>query len=271
MDRYSVLMSVYEKENPEYLRLSIESILEQTIPPDQVVIVCDGPLTKELDGVLSDCVKQNGDIFTIVRLKENRGLGIALNTGLKECRNDIVARMDSDDIAFADRMERQLAAIREQKVAIVGGAVSEFAGTIDNILAMRVPPQSSEEIRRFARRRNPFNHPAVIYSKAAVMDAGGYKDFPMFEDYYLWIRMLLLGYEGYNIQEPVVYMRSGDAMYERRGGIKYAGWMIKFRWFMLTHGYSGLEDFIVTAGGHLLVSLAPNWLRRWFYGKILRK
>lgn len=271
MDGYSVLMSVYEKEKPEYLGLSIESVLTQTVVPAQVVIVCDGPLTDELDAVLERYQAHYSDIFTIVRLKENKGLGIALNAGLKACKYDIVARMDSDDIAFPDRMERELAVLKEQDVAIVGGAVLEFTGTIENTLAMRVPPQSSEAIRSFARRRNPFNHPAVMYRKAAVIDAGGYKDFPMFEDYYLWIRMLLLGYEGYNIQEPVVYMRSGDAMYERRGGIRYAGWMIKFRWFMFTHRYSGFSDFVVTAGGHLLVSLAPNGLRRWFYGKILRK
>lgn len=269
--KYSVLMSVYVKEKPEYLRQSIESILAQTVKADEFVIVCDGPLTEELNQVLYQYEVSNPDIMKVIRLKHNQGLGLALNAGLSQCTNELVARMDSDDISFPDRMEKQLKIMEQENVDIVSGTIIEFAEKIDNELARRVLPQDPEAIRKFARRRNPFNHPAVMYKKKSVIEAGGYKDFWLFEDYFLWIRMLLLGYEGYNIQEPIVYMRSGDALYERRGGIKYAGQIIKFRWFMFRHGYSGLADFVVTAAGHTIVALVPNGLRKRIYERVLRK
>lgn len=269
--KYSVLMSVYYKEKAEYLTESIESILGQTVKTDDFIVVCDGPLTKELDRVISDYESRFPEIFNIVRLKENEGLGKALNVGLKHCRNEIVARMDSDDISLPNRMEKELEAITRENVDVVSAAIIEFNKRTDNEIARRVLPEKAEEIRRFARRRNPFNHPAVMYKKSSVIDAGGYKDFMLFEDYYLWIRMLLLGYEGYNIQEPLLYMRSGDMLYQRRGGIKYAKQIIKFRWFMLKHGYSSLADFIITAGGHTLVALLPNGMRKKFYERVLRK
>lgn len=268
---YSVLMSVYHKEKPEYLVQSIESILKQTVAPDEFVIVCDGPLNKELDEVLDVYAGRFPQMIKIIRLQENKGLGVALNAGLNHCKNDIVARMDSDDISFPSRMEKQLEIIEKYNIDIVSGTIIEFNENIDNELTRRVLPRDSGAIRKFARRRNPFNHPAVMYKKESVIKAGGYKDFMLFEDYYLWIRMLLLGCEGYNIQEPILYMRSGDAMYERRGGVKYAGQIIKFRWFMLQNRYSGVMDFLITAGGHTFVALIPNKFRRKFYERILRK
>lgn len=269
--KYSVLMSVYYKEKAEYLVQSIESILGQTVKTDDFVIVCDGPLTKELDGVISDYESRFAHIFNIVRLEKNEGLGKALNEGLKHCRHEIVARMDSDDISMPDRMEKELDAIVRENVDVVGAAIIEFSERTNNEIARRMLPEKAEAIRCFARRRNPFNHPAVMYKKSSVMDAGGYKDFMLFEDYYLWIRMLLMGHSGYNIQEPLLYMRAGENLYKRRGGLGYAKQIVKFRWFMLRHGYSNIIDFAVTAGGHTLVALLPNGMRKKFYERVLRK
>lgn len=271
MNKYSVLMSVYDKEKPEYFRQSIESILIQTVKADEFVIVCDGPLTRQLEQILEEYIAKSPELIKIVRLETNRGLGTALNEGLCYCSNEIVARMDSDDIAFPDRMEKQLLIMEREKVDIISGTVIEFTENIKNELARRSLPQEQEAIRRFARRRNPFNHPAVMYRKECVMAAGGYKDFWLFEDYFLWLRILSAGCTACNIQEPVLYMRSGDAMYERRGGIRYAKQIIKFRWYMFRHGYAGLTDFLVTAGGHTLIALLPNCLRKKFYERILRK
>lgn len=269
--KYSVLMSVYEKEKPEYLTQSIESILSQTAGADEFVIVCDGALTRELDQVLNTYAGRCPKLFKIIRLEQNQGLGIALNAGLRHCSNELVARMDSDDISFPDRMERQLGIFERENTDIVSGTVIEFTENIENQTAKRVLPQYPEALRRFSRRRNPFNHPAVMYRKESVIKAGGYKDFWLFEDYFLWLRMFSMGFEGYNIQEPLVYMRTGDAMYERRGGIRYARQIMKFRWYMFRHGYAGLLDFIVTAGGHTLIALVPNGIRRKFYERVLRK
>lgn len=269
--KYSVLMSVYNKELPENLNLSIASVMNQTVQPNEFVIVCDGLLTEELDNVLNRYIEQYPGMFIIEQLLENKGLGVALNIGLKKCSNDIVARMDSDDICMPDRMERQLEAMEREQADIVSGTVLEFTDNKDHVVGRRVLPEKKEDIRKFARRRNPFNHPAVMYRKHCVIDAGGYKDFRMFEDYYLWIRMLLLGYEGYNIQEPVLYMRAGDALYRRRGGLHYARQVLVFRGFMFRKGYSGLVDFLVTAGGHMMVALAPNGMRKRFYERMLRE
>lgn len=268
---YSVLMSVYEKEKPQYFRLSIESILAQTVKADEFVIVCDGPLTPQLEQVLEEYEAKYPELMKIIRLETNRGLGTALNAGLRHCSNGIVARMDSDDIAFPARMEKQLSVMERENADIISATVVEFTQNTNQELARRVLPQQQEAIRKFARRRNPFNHPAVMYKKESVMAAGGYKDFWLFEDYYLWLRMLAAGSKGYNIQEPLVYMRSGEAMYERRGGIRYAKQIIKFRWYMFRHGYAGFADFLVTAGGHTLVALIPNGLRKKFYERVLRK
>ncbi len=269
--KYSVLMSVYIKENPSYFRESIESVLNQTVRPDEFVIVCDGPLTKELDEVIEEYCSRDAGLFNIIRLSENVGLGMALRRGIMECHNDIIARMDSDDISCPDRMQRQLAAMQENDADIVSAAVCEFAKSPDNIISSRSLPESNEQIQKFSRRRNPFNHPAVMYRRKSVIDAGNYQRFDLFEDYYLWIRMLKNGCRGYNIQEPLVYMRAGEQMYSRRGGIKYAGLVIRFRTYMFKSGYSNITDYIITAGGHIFVALIPTKLRKMFYERVLRK
>lgn len=270
MEKYSVLMSVYYKEKTEYLKQSIESILNQTVTPDEFVIVCDGPLGEELDGVLMEYAATN-PVIKLLRLSENVGLGRALNAGLCACTNNIVARMDSDDISMPDRMERELLALVENDADIVSGTVIEFSENIEQELSRRILPVTSEGIRQFSRRRNPFNHPAVMFRKESVEKAGGYKDFMLFEDYHLWLRMLASGAKGYNIEEPLLYMRADSGLYDRRGGFKYAAQIFRFRWYMLTCGHAGIVDFIITAFGHAAVALVPSGVRRLFYERMLRK
>ena len=220
---YSVLMSVYSKENPAWLKLAIESMQTQTLPTSDFVLVCDGPLTPELDGVIAEKRRQMGETLTVVRLEKNMGLGNALNEGIRHCRNDLVARMDSDDIAYPDRCEKQVAIFNKYPiVSICSGTVMEFSKNPETINCKRVLPEKNKEIIEFAKKRNPFNHPCVMYKKSAVEAVGSYQHFYLLEDYYLWIRMLMAGYEGYNIQEPLLYMRAGTSMYKRRAGRRYA-------------------------------------------------
>ena len=217
---YSVLMSVYFKEKPEYLEQAIESIQVQTVSTNNFVLVCDGPLTKGLDEVIAKKQEQMGKILCVVRLKKNGGLGNALNEGIRHCKNELVARMDSDDIAYADRCEKQIVVFNTHpEVSICSGIVEEFTITPDVIDAKRVPPETNAEIIKFAKRRNPFNHPCVMYKKSAVEAVESYQDFYLLEDYYLWLRMLMNGYQGYNIQEPLLHMRAGADMYKRRAEI----------------------------------------------------
>ena len=270
-EQYSVLMSVYNKEKAQYLKQSMESIWSQSYPTDDFVLVCDGKLTKELNQVITQQKQIYGDRLNVVALEESVGLGNALNQGMKYCKHNIIARMDSDDVSKPERMEKQLRAMKEHKVAIVGSAVEEFAETTEHVMAVRKMPESSGEIRKFAARRNPFNHPSVMYQKSIVETVGGYQDCPFFEDYYLWARMLKADYEGYNLSESLLYMRAGEDMYQRRGGYTYAKLAVTFRWKLHKMGISGLADFIISAGGQVLVCLIPNQLRTGFYKKFLRK
>lgn len=214
MRNYSVLMAVYHKEEPEYLRQAIESIQVQTVPTNDFVLVCDGPLNPELDAVIATKKQEMGNTLNVVRLAKNCGLGNALNEGIKHCKNELVARMDSDDIAYPDRCEKQIAVFNtHSEVSICSGIVEEFTTDPHTVDTRRVPPETNAEIVEFAKKRNPFNHPCVMYKKSAVEAVGSYQDFYLLEDYYLWLRMLMAGYQGYNIQEPLLHMRAGSDMY----------------------------------------------------------
>lgn len=271
-ENYSVLMSVYYKEKPEQLRESLDSILNQTVKTNDFVLVCDGPLGDELDGVINEYAQKFGDAFNVVRLPENGGLGKALNEGMKHCKNELIGRMDSDDISYPDRFERQLEVFEANtSVDICSGTVEEFENSINDVTCKRIVPEKHEDILAFSKKRNPFNHPCVMYKKSKVMEAGGYLDFPLLEDYYLWVRMLKNGAKGYNIQEPILYMRAGNDMYERRSGWKYAGHQKKFFKELKKMGYISGTECAVSVVERTVASLIPNGLRKAAFKKILRK
>lgn len=269
---YSVLMSVYHKEKPEYLKQAIASIQAQTLPTDDFVLVCDGPLNDALDAVIAKKQQEMGETLNVVRLAKNGGLGNALNEGIKYCRNELVARMDSDDIAYQDRCEKQIAVFyTHPEVSICSGIVEEFTSTPDVVDAKRVPPEAHEEIVEFAKKRNPFNHPCVMYKRSAVEAVGSYQDFYLLEDYYLWLRMLMAGYQGYNIQEPLLHMRAGSDMYLRRAGWKYVKTQARLFKFMKSQGFIGEGQYIKSCVIRSGSALAPNWLRKLMFEKVLRK
>lgn len=269
---YTVLMSVYCKENPEYLRKAIESVQVQSFPTDDFVLVCDGSLTRELDAVLATKQQEMGDVLKIIRLEKNGGLGNALNEGIKYCKNELIARMDSDDIAYPERCEKQIAVFNAHpEVSICSGIVEEFATDPTIVDARRVPPETNMEIIEFAKKRNPFNHPCVMYKKSAVEEVGSYQDFYLLEDYYLWLRMIMAGYQGYNIQEPLLHMRAGSEMYMRRAGWKYAKAQIKLFKFMKYEKFIGSGQYIKSCMIRTGSAIAPNWLRKFMFGKVLRK
>ena len=267
---YSVLMSVYHKEKAEYLKQAMDSIWSQTIPTDDVVLVCDGPLNAELDTVIENMQAAHPGTLNVVRLEKNRGLGNALNIGIKECKHELVARMDSDDISRADRCERQLKVFQTHPdVSVVSGIVEEFTLDTDQIEARRVLPETQDQILAFAKKRNPFNHPCVMYKKSAVETTGGYQDFYLLEDYYLWIRMLQKGSTGYNLQEPLLWMRAGADMYKRRAGLKYAKSQWKLFQYMKKSGFIGTGQYIKSTAIRTCSSLAPNGLRERVFKKVL--
>lgn len=270
--QYSVLMSVYHKENAEYLRTAMDSIWNQTIRTDDFVLVCDGPLNDELDAVIEAMRAAHPDTLHVVRLEKNGGLGNALNEGIKHCKYDLVARMDSDDISRPDRCERQLKVFQEHPdMSVVSGIVEEFTASTSEIEARRVPPETQEEIISFAKKRNPFNHPCVMYKKSAVEAAGGYQDFYLLEDYYLWIRMLQNGGTGYNLQEPLLWMRAGSDMYKRRAGWKYAkSQKALFKYMKDTELISEVQ-YLKSISTRFLSSLMPNGIREVLFKIFMRR
>lgn len=269
--KYSCLMSVYYKENPAWLKSAMESIQTQTVPPEDFVLVCDGPLTPELDEVIAQKQLRMGPALTVVRLEENVGLGKALNEGIRHCRNELVARMDSDDIALPDRCEKQIAVFNNYpKVSICSGTIIEFHGTPENANRKRALPERNSEIIEFAKKRNPFNHPCVMYKKSAVDAVGSYLDFYRLEDYYLWIRLLMAGYEGYNIRDSLLYMRAGADLYMRRSGLRYAKSQLKLFRFMKEQGFIDRRSYILSCIIRSGAALAPNWLRKFMFETLLR-
>lgn len=269
---YSVLMSVYHKERPEFLRQAMESIANQTVPTNDFVLICDGMLNEGLDSVIAQMQDAFGDVLHVVRLEKNMGLGNALNIGIRHCKNDLVARMDSDDISYSNRCEKQIRVFAEHpEVSICSGVVEEFTAIPDVVDARRVPPERNAEILEFAKKRNPFNHPCVMYKKSAVEAAGSYQDFYLLEDYYLWLRMLMAGCQGYNIQEPLLRMRAGFDMYLRRAGWKYAKAQIQLFRFMKANAFIRNDQYLKSCLIRTGSALAPNWLRKFVFKKALRK
>ena len=194
-ENYSVLMSVYGREQADFFRLSTQSILAQTMPTNDFVLVCDGPLTEPLDKVIAELQETHSDILHIIRLENNQGLAKALNRGLQACKNELIARMDSDDVAVPNRCELQLRKFRENpELAIVGGEIDEFEKNPDNVISHKKMPHTHEEILRYAKTRNPFNHPTVMYRRSVILAAGSYPDHILHEDYALWSQLLLSGH-----------------------------------------------------------------------------
>lgn len=270
-ENYSVLMSVYVKEKPEYLKEAIDSILNQTVKTDDFVIVCDGPLNEGLDTVIADYVTTYSGLFNVYRLERNMGLAKALNNGILQCKNEIIVRMDSDDVSAPNRIEEQIKAMKEQNVDIVGSNIIEFVENISNTRNARVVPRENQEIIKFAKKRSPFNHPSVIYKKSAVINAGLYEDYRYFEDYNLWVTMLHKGCKGYNVQKNLLYMRAGEDMYKRRGGISYVGCIFRFKNHLRKMGFISMSSFLADTITRTVVSLVPNRVRVTIYKKVLRK
>lgn len=266
---FSVLMSVYDKENADYLKQSLDSVFSQTIRASQVVLVEDGPLTPVQDSLIKDYCDKYPEL-EIVPLKENKGLGLALAEGIKHCRNEIVARMDTDDIARQDRFELQLNEfVKNQKLDICGSHVKEFEDNIDNVVTQRMVPLTDAECKEYQKRRDAFNHMTVMYKKSAVLAAGNYQHCPLMEDTLLWVNMFKIGATVMNIDDYLVYARIGKGMYERRGGWAYFKKYKRARKRIYDTGYISWWDYVYTLIVQFVVAIMPNKLRGWIFRRVL--
>ena len=271
--RFSVLMPVYHRDSPDYLRRAFDSVtIEQTLPPDEVVIVRDGPVGSELADLIRTFASTSPMDVVLVELAQNVGLARALELGLERCTYEIVARMDADDVSRPERFEIQIPLVASG-LDIVGSAIEEFA-TDDRAAqgvrgVVRTPPLTAEDIVRSARFHSPFNHPTVVYRRSAVAAAGGYLDLPLLEDYWLFVRMIQRGRRALNVPQPLVLYRVGAGAYARRGGRRLLESELRLQWRMRRLGFttsSQLVRNVVIRGGYRLV---PESLRRRMYHALL--
>ena len=272
-------MSIYKSDVPELLRVALESLLQQTLLPNEIVIVGDGPVPAELEQVVKSLPQPlpegKGDLPEIVYLpqEKNGGLGEAMRIAAEAAKYDYLARMDSDDICLPDRFEKQMKCFEEDpELSLVGGMITEFDGNPDNIIAKRILPLEDKEIKRMMRGRCAVNHVTVIFKKADLMRSGNYQPFWKQEDHYLWARMMEHGCKFRNIPDVVVNVRSGKDQIARRGGLRFYKSVVRVFWYMYRHGLISFGYFlyICTVRGIVQV-LMPNRLRTWVYLHLLRK
>ncbi len=264
-------MSVYIKEKPEYLDQCFESLENQTVKANEWVLVQDGPITDELLSVINK-YKQRGNPIVDVILPKNQGLGIALANGIEACSNEIVARMDTDDIAREDRFELQLKEfIDDPNLDICGSHIIEFEGSKDNVVAKRTVPLDDKAIKKYQKRRDSFNHMTVMYKKSAVLKAGNYQSCLLMEDTLLWANMFISGVNAKNIDDYLVYARVGKDMFERRGGFAYYKKYKQGRKKVYKTGYISWWDYKVTVIIQFIIALIPNKLRGFIFKKLLHK
>lgn len=272
LQKYSVLMSLYSGEAPEFFDEALGSMTCQTVLPDQIVIVKDGPVGSGLDAVLEKYMQASSVEFTIVSNDENRGLGFSLNRGLAVCRNELVARMDTDDVSLPERCEMQLAKFTlDPSLDIVGSNVDEFEGEIGNVVSTRRVPENQSQIYSFAKRRSAFNHPTVMYKKSSVLRCGGYRDLRRNQDVDLFGRMLYAGCTAYNIQKSLVLFRVGDNLSHRRKSWENTRSYIEVIQNLHDVGYSSWIDVLAVSTLQLCVFLVPVSVQSLLYRVFLRR
>ena len=272
MSDLSVLMSIYIKEKPAYVEECFQSLLRQTVQASEWLVVEDGPLAPEMYALLDRYQAEHPGLIKRLPLPENRGLGLALQAGVPECSNELIARMDTDDIAREDRFEKQLAEFEaDPTLDIIGSQIDEFEDTPADIVAHRHVPTTDAEIKQYQKKRDAFNHMTVMYKKKAVLDAGNYQSCPLMEDTYLWVRMMKNGVHCKNIDEPLVFARIGKDMYMRRGGWAYFKKYKKAMKMVYDTGYISWFDYFTVITVQFCVALVPGKIRGWIFKKLLHR
>lgn len=270
-NKYSCLISLYAKERVEYLDNCLNSIMKQTIPPEEIVIVKDGPLSEPLENCLNKYDALFPGLFTFVSYENNRGLWYALSVGVPACRNNYIMRMDVDDWSAPSRAEKEIEVLNlHPEIGCVGSLVTEFVGSIDNPVALVELPEFDSDVKKFGKRRCPFRHPSLMYRKDAVLRAGNYQEMPLFEDYDLYMRLAKTGCVFYNIQESLVYVRTSQDFYARRGSFSYMRKMLNFKNTCLKRGDLNLIEYLICTTPHIIVCLLPNDMRELIYNRFLR-
>lgn len=270
--KYSVAMSVYKNDNPEHFLQALDSIIRQTIPPTEIILVVDGPVPKSIDTVITK-MKEKFNNFETIRLVENKGHAVARQTGIDATHYELVGLMDSDDISVYDRFEKQLEIFQKnQNLDVLGGQIQEFIDSTENIVGIRKVPVDHSEIKKFLKRRCPFNQMTVMMKKSSMLKAGGYIDWYCEEDYYLWLRMFKEGCLFQNLPDNLVYVRVGKEMYQRRGGFKYFRSEAKLQKYMWKQKIITLPQYMLNVSIRFFVQLLlPYYIRGIVFQELFRE
>lgn len=272
--KFSVITSVYRNDKPEYVAKALRSITtNQTVKPDEVVLVVDGPVPDKLKELIVHKTRDEANLYNVIWLPENKGLGNALRVGVENARYEIMARMDSDDVSVPDRFEKQIAYMEAHPDCdVVGGQITEFIDSESNIVGKREVPCKHDDILMWLKGRCPFNHMSVTMLRSCVIAVGNYLDWHFNEDYYLWIRMAEAGYRFANLPDTLVNVRVGKEMYARRGGWKYFRSEKGLQDYMLSHNMISLPRYCYNVFGRFVIQVAmPNKLRGFIFQKLFRK
>ncbi|KJS71079.1 MAG: hypothetical protein JL56_15715 [Desulfotomaculum sp. BICA1-6] len=269
---FAVLMSCYKNDNPIFLKEAIESsYTNQTLKPNAFYIMVDGPVGSNIEDVLSFYENKYPGIFIVNRLPVNKGLGNALRVGVELSKFEYIVRMDSDDISKETRFEKLIeCAENNPEYAIIGSYTAEFESNPNDIMSVRTLKSTQHEIFAQSKKRSPVSHVSVVLKRSAVLDSGNYMDFLLYEDYYLWVRMLQKGYKFYNISEILVFVRTDKDRYKRKGSKLYIDSTKKFQSYLLESGYINKGEYMRNSYGRILVAIIPSGFRKIIYEKILR-
>lgn len=256
---FSVLISIYYKENPQWFREALNCVFAQSVQPTEIVLVEDGPLTSELYAVIDE-FREKYPIFKIVKNEVNLGLGLALARGVEAASNEIIARMDTDDLLPADRFEKQLLKM-EEGYDVVSCMSMAFHDTIDNVIAVKKRPEYHDDIVKLAHKRSPVCHAACFMRKSKVLEAGNYVHRQYYEDYNLWVRMIMTGSKFYNIQEILYYVRTDERQVQRRGGFQYLKTELKYLYEFYSIGFYSFKDLVINSLIRAVARLTPTFIR----------
>ena len=269
--KFSVLISVYDNDDPNHLHLALNSIwYDQILKPNEIVLVKDGHINESLNSVIKLFETPKIPLKSI-QITTNVGLGNALSIGLLQCSNDLVARMDSDDISKPKRFLKQLDYFKKHEIDVLGSWVDEFKKTKSNIISIRKVPETNIKCMKRLRLTSPFNHPSVMFKKSSVIIAGNYKQLFLKEDVYLWVRMAAKGFKFANIQDSLLYFRITKNMYKRRRGLKYVRSEIKIYNSLIKAKLISQIHYIFLLPTIIFIRLLPHDLLAFFYKKIVRK
>ena len=267
--KYSVLMPLWYKERLDFLKASLESMLNQTVSPSEIVMITDHDLPDDMKLLIQSLQEKYTDIPIYViqnHILFGKGLGGILAFGVTQCHYPIVARMDTDDISFPNRCEKELEVlINNPRIAIVGGGLEKFSDTVENIEGYRIPPQEDKRIRQYLKYRNPFNHPTVMFRTSIVEEVGNYASLKECEDYELWYRILRMGYEGYNLQFPVLHYRAGVNMLKRRKNERFFRQSLELINMMYKDKYINMFEKLLATAMQYIRYYAPFQINRFIY------